>query len=250
VFDAAPKSVHLDRLNIENVVPDELGGIVRRLELQSVPERLLKPPGVERKPGRGQGPERFRDEVSRTRERIVDLHASGPQRGAHGVPLERLDLVVTDGSEDILAGQRALGDEARLAGLVASGCRSRKGHAQAHRRTVLQIFEAQDDVGVGVLPGRLRPFALFIEGNHAETVVAQRPLAPYVALSARVEADAGHARPGEDGLHGVDDRRLTGAVGADDGGHPAHVDLLRPEQIPVDQDDATELDHAWTSFGT
>lgn len=123
MFDSTPQPVDLEGLNIENVVAYEIRGIVHGLQLQGVPEGLLEASWIERESRRRQGPERFRHEIGRAREGVVDFDIPGTQCVADGMPLQRLDLVVADGSEDVTLRQRSLGNEPRFADLLASRCR-------------------------------------------------------------------------------------------------------------------------------
>src|SRR5262249_12399504 len=64
------------------------------------------------------------------------------------------------------------------------------------------------------------------------------------ALRARIETDTGHTPAGEGRLYGIDQCRFAGPVRADQRRHPAQVELLNAEQIPIDDDDAAQRDHA------
>src|SRR6266702_2022490 len=66
VLYAAPQPIDLDGLDIEDVVPNEIGGVIYRLEQQGVPERLLEAPRVERESRWRQRSEGLRDEVGST----------------------------------------------------------------------------------------------------------------------------------------------------------------------------------------
>src|SRR5262249_42968543 len=120
----------------------------------------------------------------------------------------------------------------------------REGDADIHRRAGACVLETQDGIGVGGLPRWLRALALFIERDHTEAIIPDRTLALGRALRARIETDTGHTPAGEGRLYGIDQCRFAGPVRADQRRHPAQVELLNAEQIPIDDDDAAQRDHA------
>src|SRR5581483_437009 len=95
-----------------------------------------------------------------------------------------------------------------------------------------------------MLAGRLRTLALLVKRDDSKAVIPDRPFALRGALRAWIEADAGHIGARQHGLRRVNDCRLSRAVRADQGSHSSKVDLLDPEEIPVNQQYPAKLDHA------